>query len=173
MPDGDVVDTAGLPMTGPLSGPATAAWSIDDDEDPRDVAVAVAEPPPAVVAAQPRSVAAPPVLVAGQYHFLSWWKLALMLLAVWIPAAGVGLGLFSWWYALADKTPVVFVVLVYTVVMMVAGMIVAMVVDKPLVSAVAIGLMSAVFVSGVAAAPMYGHYYCQHVPRCVAGILPY
>lgn len=113
------------------------------------------------------------MVLTGQYQFLKWWQLALVLLAVWIPAAGIGLGLFSWWYALADKTPAVFVVLVYAVVCMVAGLIVAMVGEKPLVSAVAIALMSAVFASAVAAAPLYGHYYCQHVSRCVAGVLPY
>lgn len=40
-------------------------------------------------------------------------------------------------------------------------------------SAVAIALISAVFAAAVAAAPLYGHYYCQHVERCAAGVLPY
>lgn len=197
MPDRHATDTAELALTephpapifdtgphpAPLSGPATAAWSIDDDEDGtgddavgaqgREATPAAVEPPATPAAALRPDAPAPPVVVPGQYHFLSWWKLALMLLAVWIPAAGAGLALFSWWFALADKTPAVFVVLVYTVVTMVAGIILAMVVDKPLVSAVAIGLLSAVFISGAAAAPLYGYHFCHHVERCLGGILPY
>lgn len=112
-------------------------------------------------------------MVEGQYRFLKWWQFALVLVGVWIPAAGIGLGLFSWWYALADKTPAVFVVVVYAAVCVVAGLIVAMVGEKPLLSAVALALMSAVSASAVAAAPLYGHYFCQHVDRCVGGIIPY
>jgi hypothetical protein len=113
------------------------------------------------------------VLVAGQYRFLKWWQLALVLFAVWIPAAGIGLGLFSWWYSLADKTPAVFVVVVYAAVCIVAGLILAMAGERPLVAAVAIALMSAMFASGIAAAPLYGHYFCQHVDRCIGGVIPY
>lgn len=112
-------------------------------------------------------------VVPGQLRFLKWWHLALVLLAVWIPAAGIGLGLFSWWYSLADKTPAVFVLVVYAAGCVVAGLILAMVGEKPLVAAVAIALMSAVFASAAAAAPLYGHYFCQHVSRCVGGVIPY
>ena len=83
-----------------------------------------------------------PVVVTGQYQFLKWWQLALVLVGVWIPAAGIGLGLFSWWYSLADKTPAVFVVVVYATACIVAGLILAMVGERPLVAAVAIALMS-------------------------------
>lgn len=124
--------------------------------------------------AEPSAVKPPkPVVVEGQLRFLKWWHFALVLLAVWIPAAGIGLGLFSWWYSLADKTPAVFAVVVYAVVCVVAGLIVAMVGEKPLLAAVAVALMSAVFASAAAAAPLYGHYFCQHVSRCVGGIVPY
>lgn len=199
MPEGKIEDTTGPPLTAPHSvpifdtgahpappaGDATAAWSLDDlddlDVEPPDPNAAAAgadgaEPPAAGDSAQPRSVAATSatsVVVPGQYHCLSWWKLALLLIAVWVPAAGIGLGLFSWWYSLLDKTPAVFVVLVYVVVCTVTAVILAMVVDKPLVSALAIGLLSAVFISALAAAPLYGHYFCQHALRCVAGIIPY
>ena len=54
------------------------------------------------------------------------------------------------------------------------GLILAMVPDRPLVSALAIALLSAVFASVVAAAPVYGKFYCEHSQRhCVAGVLPY
>ena len=38
-----------------------------------------------------------------------------MILGVWIAAAVFGLGLFYWWYHTVDKTPAVFIVLVYVV----------------------------------------------------------
>lgn len=130
---------------------------------------------PVLVAEQPPQApaASPPVVVPAQYHLLKWWKLVLALVAVWVPAAGVGLGLFSWWYSLVDKTPAVFVVLVYAVLCTVVGLMLAMVPGKPLVSAFAIAVMTAVFASAVAAAPLYGHYYCQVKAPCLAGIIPY
>ncbi|MGV0624345.1 hypothetical protein [Mycolicibacter minnesotensis] len=177
-------DTGSLPLTEPhmapifdtgphptpLPGPADEAAA-----EPFAVSgpTAWSEPDPDQTASIPLPKPSKPLVVTGQYQSLKWWQLALVLLAVWIPAAGIGLGLFSWWFAQADKTPVVFTVLVYAVVCVVAGLIVAMLGEKPLVSAVAIALMSAVFASAVAAAPLYGHHYCQHVSRCVGGILPY
>jgi hypothetical protein len=34
-------------------------------------------------------------------------------------------------------------------------------------------LMSAVFASVAAAAPLYGHYYCARTQHCVVGLIPY
>lgn len=119
---------------------------------------------------------APPVAVPGHYHQVKWWQFILMLLAVWIPAGAIGAGLFYWWIhdPSAHKTAVVFVVLVYVVVSMVAGLMLAMVADRPLVSALAIAMMSAVFASVVAAAPMYGSFYCDHSQRpCLMGVIPH
>jgi hypothetical protein len=49
-----------------------------------------------------------------------------------------------------------------------------MVADRPLVSALAIAMISAVFASVIGAAPVYGKFYCQHSQRhCAAGVLPY
>jgi hypothetical protein len=124
----------------------------------------------------PRSEALPAIAVAGQYLYLKWWKFILVLLAVWVPAGTIGAGMFYWWShdASKHKTAVVFVVLAYVVVCTVAGLILAMVPDRPLVSALAIALLSAVFASVVAAAPVYGKFYCEHSQRhCVAGVLPY
>ncbi|HTM83552.1 MAG TPA: hypothetical protein VL179_01415 [Mycobacterium sp.] len=177
----DNTDTGSMPMTEPhaapifdtgphptpLPGPPPAMDEpVIADEPSR-------EPEPDTPPAKSRPSAATSVVVTGQLRFLKWWQLALVLVGVWIPAAGIGLGLFSWWYSLADKTPAVFVVVVYATACIVAGLIVAMVGEKPLVSAVAIALMSAVLASAIAAAPLYGHYFCQHVSRCVAGVLPY
>jgi hypothetical protein len=114
--------------------------------------------------------------VPDRYQYIRWWQFVLMLLAVWIPAGAIGAGLFYWWShdASRHKTEVVFVVLAYVVVSTVAGLILAMVADRPLVSALAIAMISAVFASVVAAAPVYGKFYCQHSQRhCAAGVLPY
>jgi hypothetical protein len=119
---------------------------------------------------------APSITVPGRYYFLKWWQFLLVVIAVWIPAGGIGAGLFYWWSHdhSAHKTPVVFVVFVYVVVSTVAALMLAMVSDRPLVSAVAIALMSAVFASVVAAAPLYGARYCDHSQRhCLMGVIPY
>ncbi len=112
----------------------------------------------------------------SRYHYLKWWHYILILVAVWIPAAGIGAGLFYWWTqdASAHKTPVVFVTLVYVVVCTVAGLMLAMVPDRPLLSALGIAMMSAVFASVAAAAPFYGAFYCDHTTGpCLAGIIPH
>jgi hypothetical protein len=119
---------------------------------------------------------APPIAVPGRYHHVKWWQFVLALLAVWVPAAAIGAGLYYWWTHdhSVHKTAVVFVVLVYVVVCTVAGLMLAMVPDRPLVSALAIAMMSAVFASVVAAAPLYGAFYCDHSQRpCLMGIIPY
>lgn len=119
---------------------------------------------------------APPITVPGRYFSLKWWQFILMLLAVWVPAAAIGAGLFYWWThdPSSHKTAVVFVVLVYVVVCMVTGLMLAMVPDRPLVSALAIAMISAVFASVVAAAPLYGAFYCDHSQRpCLMGVIPH
>jgi hypothetical protein len=116
------------------------------------------------------------ITVPGRYHYLKWWKFILMLIAVWIPAAAIGPGLFYWWTQdhSKHKTSVVFVVLVYVVVCIVGGLMLAMVPDRPLVSALAIAVMSAVFASVLAAAPFYGSFYCNHtLGHCLMGVIPY
>jgi hypothetical protein len=125
---------------------------------------------------EPIHAPAPSITVPGRYHYLKWWQLILMLIAVWIPAAAIGAGLFYWWVQdhSKHKTPGVFMVLVYIVVCTVASLMLAMVPDRPLVSALAIAVMSAVFASVLAAAPFYGNFYCHHTPGpCLMGIIPH
>ncbi|WP_082947147.1 hypothetical protein [Mycolicibacter sinensis] len=175
----ETTDTGALPMTephwppsfdtGPHPTPLPAPAGDREPEPEPTLEPASTAPPKPIKPIKPLK----PVAVVGQYRFLKWWQLALVLVGVWIPAAGIGLGLFSWWYSLADKTPAVFVVVLYAAGCIVAGLIVAMVGEKPLLAAVAIALMSAVFASALAAAPLYGHYFCQHVDRCVGGVIPY
>jgi hypothetical protein len=124
----------------------------------------------------PLHAPAPPIAVPGRYHYVKWWQFVLVLLAVWVPAAAIGAGLYYWWTHdhSTHKTLVVFVVLVYVVVCTVAGLMLAMVPDRPLVSALAIAMMSAVFASVVAAAPLHGAFYCDHSQRpCLMRIVPY
>jgi hypothetical protein len=121
-------------------------------------------------------IPAPPIAVPGRYHYLRWWQFLLMIVAVWVPAGAIGAGLFYWWSHdhSAHKTAVVFVVFVYVVVCTVAGLMLAMVPDRPLVSALAIAVMSALFASVVAAAPLYGAFYCEHSQRhCLMRVIPY
>ena len=80
-----------------------------------------------------------PVAVPGRYQYLKWWKLVLVIAGVWIAAAEVGLSLFYWWHHTIDKTGPVFTVLVYVVACSVAGVLLAMVESRPMLSALALG----------------------------------
>lgn len=196
MADHERVETESLPLTEPYKPtfdtgvqpkaepafiepeappPRRRRWlhrkSTDDAEQPASGII-----PTAYTDAEAPPSDALPAVAAGGYLYLKWWKLILMLLAVWVPAAAAGAGLFYWWShdASKHKTAVVFVVLAYVVVTTVAGLILAMVSDRPLVSALSIAMLSAVFAAVVGAAPVYGKFYCEHSHhRCAAGILPY
>jgi hypothetical protein len=113
------------------------------------------------------------VTVPGRYLYLKWWKLVLVILGVWIAVAEVGLSLFYWWYHSIDKTPAVFMVLVYVVACAVGGVMLAMVQGRPLISALSVAVMSGPFAAVAAAAPLYGYYYCARVGHCLVGIIPY
>lgn len=114
-----------------------------------------------------------PVNVPGRYLYLKWWKLALVLLGVWAAAAVIGLGLFYWWYHSVDKTAALFVVLVYVVVCIVGGVMLAMTQGRPLISALSVAMMSGPFAALVAAAPLDGYYRCERVGHCLVGLIPY
>ncbi len=122
---------------------------------------------------EPIPAAVQPVVVAGAYQYLKRWTFVLVVAGVWIAAAAIGVGLYYWWFHSIDKTPAVFVVLIYLVVCTVGSLLTAMVQDKPLVSAVSIALMSAPFAAVGAAAVLHGIYFCDRVGRCLVGIIPY
>jgi hypothetical protein len=111
--------------------------------------------------------------VAGTYQYLKRWTFVLVVAGVWIPAAGAGLGLYHWWFHSIGKTPPVFVVLIFLVVCTVGSLLTAMVDNKPLVSALAIALMSAPLAAIGAAAVLHGLYFCDRVSRCLVGLIPY
>ena len=76
-------------------------------------------------------------------------------------AAAAGWGLYYWWYHSIDKTAPVFVVLVFLIVCTVGGLLIAMVPDKPAVSALAIAVMSAPLAAIGGAAVLHGLYFCD------------
>jgi hypothetical protein len=158
----------------PESPPAETA-EPDKPAEPSKTTEPESQPAEAAEAEEPAaeeadsSEPAQPVAVPGQYSFLKRWVFVLMLIAVWIPAAAIGLGLFYWWYTSLHKTPAVFVVLIFVIVCTFGGMLLAMVEHKPMVSAVAIALVSAPFIAAAAAAPLYGAYYFEWIPRPTLG----
>jgi hypothetical protein len=169
------------------SDPGTAAFVPDFDDTGEDSVPFVpnfddtgSQPVPLVTKPEPKdepesegeSVAAP-VAVPGRYQYVKWWQLLLVILGVWFAAAQVGLSLFYWWYHTDDKTAAVYMVLIYVVVCVVAAVIMAMVQGRPMMSALALAVMSGPFASVAAAAPLYGYYYCERVGHCLGGVIPY
>jgi hypothetical protein len=121
----------------------------------------------------PATETAAPVALPGRYQYVKWWKLLLVIFAVWVGAAQVGLSLFYWWYHTIDKTAAVYVVLVYVVACTVGGLMLSMVQGRPLITSLSLGVMSGPFASVAAAAPLYGYYYCERVGHCLVGVIPY
>jgi hypothetical protein len=172
------------------SNPGTEAWVPDFDDSGSQPVPVVSEPekpgepsPETPAASEPdterdlgtEAAGAPvqSVTVPGRYLYLKWWKLVLVLLGVWVVVAEVGLGLFYWWYHAIDKTPAVFMALVYVVACAVGGVILAMVEGRPVISGLSLALMTGPFASVAAAAPLYGYYYCTRTGHCLIGVIPY
>jgi hypothetical protein len=116
---------------------------------------------------------APPELQPEQAHALNRWRFLLLLVAVWIPAAAIGVGLYYWWFHSLYKTWPVYVVLIFVVVCTIAALLAAMIRHKPLVSAMAIAVMSAPYAATIAAAVLHGIYYCDRMGHCLVGVIPY
>jgi hypothetical protein len=142
----------------------TFTGELPAQSEPALTQEAPSEPPPAP---------AEPVVVSGAYQYLKRWTFVLVVAGVWIVGAACGLGLYYWWFHSLDKTPPVFVVLIFLMVCTVGGLVTAMVANKPLVSALAIALMSAPLAATGAAAVVHGLYFCDRVGRCFVGLIPY
>lgn len=127
----------------------------------------------AVVDEEPQAVTTEPEAVPESHDYLKRATFFLVVVPVWIVAAVIGLSLYLWWYHSMDKTPALFVVLVYLVVCTVAAVLTAMVQRNPMVSALAIALVSAPFASTAAASVLYGIYFCDRASRCLLGLIPY
>jgi hypothetical protein len=106
-----------------------------------------------------------PEVVPGVDQYLKRWYFVLIVTGVWTVAAGIGLALYEWWFRSVDKTGPVFVVMIDLVVGTVAALLVTMVRNKPMVSALAIALMSAPLASTGAAAVLYGAYAFGWIDR--------
>jgi hypothetical protein len=147
------------------SNPGTEAFVPDFSNDTGSRPIPVLAEPEAPAEPSPETPVQS-VTVPGRYLYLKWWQLVLMLIAVWIAVAVVGLGLFYWWYHSIDKAPAEFTVLVYVVGCAVGGVMLAMIEGRPLISALSIAVMSGPFASVAAAAPLYGYYYCARTGHC-------
>lgn len=101
---------------------------------------------------------AQPVAVPGQYQFLKVWKLLSVLLAVWLVAGAVGLGLYYWWFQSTDKSWTELAVLIYVIVCMVGALLVSLPDQRPVLSATAIAVLTAPYASAVGAGALYGMF---------------
>jgi hypothetical protein len=162
--------------SGEATQPYVPIFTGDFPAQPDPLRQQAAEPEPVVAgeaASGPFSAPAQPVAVSGAYQYLKRWTFVLVVAGVWIVAAASGLGLYYWWFHSLDKTPPVFVVLIFLMVCGVGSLLTAMVNNKPLVSALAIALMSAPLAATGGAAVLHGLYFCDRVSRCLVGVIPY
>jgi hypothetical protein len=121
----------------------------------------------------PLPLPAHPIVVPGNYQYLKRWHFALVAACVWAIAAVAGYGLYHWWYHSLDKTAPVFVVLVFLILCTVAGLLIAMVPNRPVASALAIAFTSAPLAATAGAAVLHGLYFCEWASRCFVGLIPY
>jgi len=151
------------------SKPFPIAEAPDDTKEPKEPEA----PEPEAADDSALEPAVVPVTVPGRYQYLKWWQLVLVLLGAWVAAAQIGLGLFYWWFHAVDKTWPVYLVLVYVVACSVAGVLLAMVQGRVLITALSFAAMSGPFASLAAAAPLYGYYYCERTGHCLLSVVPY
>lgn len=162
MPDQHDYDT----LSGDPTSPYLPTFTGEFPVAPGSV---ITEDPPS----EPLPTPAQSVVVPSAYQYLKRWTFVLVVAGVWIVAAAAGLGLYYWWFHSLDKTPSVFVVLIFLVVCTVGSLLTAMVQNKPLVSGLSVALMSAPLAAVGAAAVLHGMYFCDRVGRCLMGVIPY
>jgi hypothetical protein len=160
-------------LTGDPTEPYLPAFTGEFPAQLDPVQPLVADREPLEVPSEPLPVPTQPAAVPGTCQYLKRWTFVLLVAGVWIVAAACGLGLYYWWFHSLDKTPPVFVVLIFLIVCSVGSLPTAMVNNKPLVSALAIALMSAPLAAMGAAAVLHGLYFCDRVSRCLVGLIPY
>lgn len=169
MSDGvDVVDTGSLPMTephhapifdtGPHPQPLGYAFDDADSEPLRGLGEPRHVDLDAAIAAVHMPMVIPATAAPGRSAFVKRWQLAATLVAMWCAGAASGFGMFYWWFHTPDKTWVEFATLLFVVICVVAGLLIAMVEDRPVLSAAALGAVSAPCAAGCGAAVLYGAY---------------
>jgi hypothetical protein len=136
----------------------TGNWTPLFDTAAMEAQAAETQPTNPAEISAPIPAFAPPEVVPGTYTYLKRWTFALVVAGVWIVAAGIGVALYEWWFSSLDKTAPVFVVFVYVVVCTVASLLLAMVQNRPLLTAAAVAVMSAPLASTAAAGVLYGAY---------------
>ncbi|OBG80543.1 hypothetical protein A5699_10960 [Mycobacterium sp. E802] len=138
-------------------------------EDPSPVAAeapAAPEPPASDDApSAPLAAPAPSIVVEGSYLYVKWWTFVGVLAGVWFISAAAGAGLYYYWFESGDKTWPVFVVLTYVVVTTVGALLASTAQRRPVISALAIALMSAPLAAMAAAAVFYGAYVFGWIAR--------
>ncbi|MFV8166760.1 hypothetical protein ACNQVK_32420 [Mycobacterium sp. 134] len=137
-----------------LSPQTTSAEDMTPDETASDDAPSAPLPAPV-----------PPIVVEGTYLSMKWWTFVGVLAGVWFVSAAAGAGLYYYWYQSADKTWPVFVVLAYIVATTVGALVASTAQRKPVISALAIALMSAPLAAMAAAAVFYGAYVFGWIAR--------
>lgn len=137
-----------------LSARTTSAEDMTPDETASDDAPSAPLPAPV-----------PPIVVEGTYLSMKWWTFVGVLAGVWFVSAAAGAGLYYYWYQSADKTWPVFVVLAYIVATTVGALVASTAQRRPLLSALAIALMSAPLAAMAAAAVFYGAYVFGWIAR--------
>ncbi|KKW64046.1 hypothetical protein BST23_10880 [Mycolicibacterium elephantis] len=130
-------------------------------------------PPADQPPSEPLPAPAHPLVVPGSYQFLKRWMFVGVVACMWIVAGAAGWGMYYWWFHSIDKTLPVFVVLVFVMVCTVAGLLMAMVQDRPVISALAIAVMSAPLAATGGAAVLHGLKFCEYASRCFGGLIPY
>jgi hypothetical protein len=160
-------------FTGEFPAQPDLVQPLAPDREPMEVPAVRAAPEAIEPPTGPLPSVAQPALLPGAYQYLKRWNFILVVAGVWIVGASCGLGLYDWWFKSLDKTPSVFVVLVFLIVCTVGGVVAAVVSNSPLVSALAIGLMSAPLAATGAAAVLHGLYFCERASRCLVGLIPY
>lgn len=170
MPYLPTFDTGAFSAPMPVPGPEARAKSrpmstLTLDPEPEPIAYQALDPE---TGSQPMVVPpAQPLTVPGSYQFLKRWVFALIVAATWLVAAPIGAGLYYLWVGDTDlaKTWSVFGVLLYVIVCTVAGLLVAMVQNRPVSAALAVALMSAPLASTAGAAALYGAYVFGWIAR--------
>lgn len=147
------------------TGEPTTHWTPLFDTGAVEAQPITATEPSTENPSEPLPTFVAPEVVPGTQAYLKRWTFVLITAGVWTVAAVIGLALYQWWFQSMDKTLPVFVVLVYLVVSTVAGLLVAMVQNKPWVAALAIAVMSAPLASTAAAAGLYGAYVFHWIDR--------
>ncbi len=155
------------------AGPDILAGEPTEPYTPMFTGELPAQPPADAAPSEPLPAPAHPLVVPGSHPFLKRWTFVGVVACVWFAAAAAGWGLYSWWFSSIDKTASVFVVLVFVVTCGVAGLLLAMVPDRPVVSALAIAAMSAPLAATAGAAVLHGLNFCEYASRCLVGLIPY